>query len=131
MKLRRYLTGGALMLALALTACGGGGGGGTDGGAGSGGNEETPLTVGTGTEASLEFNPKTIGATPNTKVRLTFTNNGTLPHNLTFQDPINVKTSDSVAPGVEETIEFTTPGPGAYNYVCTLHPGMQGTLTVQ
>jgi plastocyanin len=30
-----------------------------------------------------------------------------------------------------QTIEFTAPDPGEYTFVCTLHPGMEGTLVVE
>jgi len=35
-----------------------------------------------------------------------------------------------VAPGASETLQFTAPAPGDYPFVCTLHPGMDGVLTV-
>ena len=130
MKLPGYLVAG--LLGFALAACGGGGGdtGGTGGtGATGGGNT---VAIGTATGATLEFNPKTATAPANTQVSLTFTNNSdSLPHNLVFQEGIQAKTSDQVAPGKNETISFTTPGAGDYKFVCTLHPGMEGTLTVQ
>ena len=28
------------------------------------------------------------------------------------------------------TLTFAAPDPGDYKFVCTLHPGMEGTLTV-
>ena len=68
--------------------------------------------------------------TAGTTVRLTFVNESTVPHNLTFGEPINAATANIVQPGAEETIEFTAPEAGEYTYVCTLHPGMEGTLEV-
>ena len=93
--------------------------------------EELPLSVGTGEGASLEFEPTSITAPPNAAIALTFNNQSTLPHNLTFQDGITAATSPNLEGGQSETIEFTTPGPGTYTYVCTIHPGMQGELAVQ
>ncbi len=130
MKLRGLLMGGALTLALALTACGGGGGG-NAGGGGAGGSG-TNLTVGTDTAAELKFVPATISAPANTEVKLTFNNQSTSqPHNLTFQQGITAATATNVATGQSETITFRTPGPGSYPFVCTIHPTMVGTLTVQ
>ena len=40
-------------------------------------------------------------------------------------------TSTVVAPGASETLEFKAPDPGEYPFVCTLHPGMGGTLVVE
>ena len=92
--------------------------------------EGVAITVGTGEGPSLEFEPTSVSAPPNTPVALTFTNQSTLPHNLTFQNEITAKTAD-IGEGVSETLNFTTPGPGSYPFVCTIHPGMDGALTVQ
>jgi plastocyanin len=48
-----------------------------------------------------------------------------------MQDGIDAATSTVVAAGATETISFTAPDPGSYAFVCTLHPGMDGTLTVE
>jgi plastocyanin len=93
--------------------------------------EATDLTIGTDTGAELRFDPDAATVPTGARVALTFENRSTLPHNLTFNAPINVATSPIVAPGASETIEFTAPEPGAYPFVCTLHPGMEGTLTVE
>ena len=50
---------------------------------------------------------------------------------ITFGEPINAATATTVPPGESETIEFTAPDPGEYPFVCTLHPGMEGTLVVE
>ncbi len=92
--------------------------------------EGVAITVGTGEGPSLEFEPTSVSAPPNTPVALTFTNQSTLPHNLTFQNEITAKTAD-IGEGVSETLNFTTPGPGSYQFVCTIHPGMDGELAVQ
>ena len=138
MKLRGLLTGGALALALTLSACGGGGGeggntGGTGGGeTGGGTGGATAITIGTDKAAELKFIPTTAEAPANTQVQLTFRNDSTSqPHNLVFQEGITAKTADLVAAGASETLEFTTPGAGDYKFVCTIHPGMEGTLTVK
>jgi plastocyanin len=91
----------------------------------------TKLTIGTKTDAVLEFDPDEVSVPAGAQVSVTFENRATLPHNLTFKEPINVATSPVVAPGASETIEFTAPGPGDYVFACTIHPGMEGKLTVE
>lgn len=89
------------------------------------------VTIGTDTGAELKFDPSSLTVAAGAKVRVTFENRATVPHNLTFKDPINLATSTVVAPGTSGTVEFTAPSAGDYPFVCTLHPGMGGTLTVQ
>ena len=60
-----------------------------------------------------------------------FENRSSVPHNLTFQGPINVATSTIVGPGTSETLKLKAPDAGEYAFVCTLHPGMGGTLVVE
>lgn len=128
MKLRGFLTGSVLAVALVLTGCGGGGGGASNGGAAA---EGTAITIGTDSGAELKFVPNTAQAPANTPVTLTLNNTSTQPHNLAFEQGITAKTDPNVAAGASETITFTTPGAGTYKFVCTIHPGMEGTLTVQ
>ena len=89
------------------------------------------ITVGTDDGNELLFVPDEISVPTGTTVRLTFMNESTVPHNLTFGAPINAATATIVDPGAEETIEFTAPEAGEYTFKCTLHPGMEGTLTVE
>jgi plastocyanin len=98
---------------------------------GSGG-EAASVTIGTDTGAALQFDPTTATVAQGSTVELTFENRSTtVPHNLTFDEPINEATATIVDPGASETLEFTAPEPGDYQFVCTLHPGMEGTLTVE
>lgn len=126
MKLRGLLTGSALAAALALTGCGGG----SASTAASAGGAQT-ITIGTDKAAELKFEPNTAEAPANSTVKLTFSNQSTQPHNLVFQQGITAQTSPNVAAGAAETIEFKTPAAGNYKFVCTLHPSMEGTLTVK
>ncbi len=97
---------------------------------GEAGGEVVEITVGTDDGTELLFDPTEVTVTAGATVRLTFVNESTVPHNLTFGEPINAATANIVQPGAEETIEFTAPEAGEYTYVCTLHPGMEGTLIV-
>jgi glucose/arabinose dehydrogenase/plastocyanin len=88
------------------------------------------LTIGTTTNGELLFDPTTASVPTGSHVVLTFENRDIVPHNLTFGPPINAKTSTVVQPGASEDLSFTAPAPGTYEFVCTLHPGMEGTLEV-
>jgi plastocyanin len=92
--------------------------------------ETVEITVGTDTGADLKFDPAELTVQAGSKVQVTFENRASVPHNLTFQAPINVATETVVAPGTSETVEFTAPSLGEYAFVCTLHPGMGGKLIV-
>jgi plastocyanin len=88
------------------------------------------VTIATDADGELKFVPGSVEVPAGAHVRLVFENRATVPHNLTLGDPIKVATSTIVAPGTSETIEFTAPAPGTYQFACTLHPGMAGTFTV-
>ena len=85
--------------------------------------ETVEITVGTDTGAELKFDPAELTVKAGADVRVTFENRASVPHNLTFQAPINVATSTVVAPGTSETVQFKAPAAGEYPFVCTLHPG--------
>ena len=57
--------------------------------------------------------------------KVTWTNAGAAPHTAT-SDQFD---SGSVAPG--ETFTWTAEKPGSVTYLCTFHPGMEGTITVR
>lgn len=119
-------------MAIALAACTGGSGGSPSAAAQSDSTGDlVEITVGTDTGTELLFEPAEVTVPAGALVRLTFVNQSTVPHNLVFDDPINASTAESVEPGTEETIEFVAPEAGEYTFVCTLHPGMEGTLIVQ
>ena len=94
-------------------------------------SDSVEITVGTDTGTSLLFDPAEVTVPAGASVVLTFENRSTMPHNLTFNDPINAATATIVQPGSAETVTFTAPEAGRYEFVCTLHPGMSGTLIVQ
>jgi plastocyanin len=54
-------------------------------------------------------------------------NTDTVAHNVTFSDDPNVSIGN-MNPGDSWEVKFTTAG--AYNYQCTFHAGMTGTVTV-
>jgi plastocyanin len=96
-------------------------------------NEEGTLTLTVGTdEGGMNlFIPEVVEAPAGEELVLTFVNDSNIvPHNLSFGPPINVATDTVIPPGESQTITFTTPDPGEYTFVCTLHPGMDGILRV-
>jgi plastocyanin len=88
------------------------------------------LAIGTDPGTDVRFIPAEGSVRTGAAVAVTFQNQARVAHNLTFGPPIDVATATVVQPGTSETIEFESPEPGAYEFVCTLHPGMAGTLTV-
>jgi len=89
------------------------------------------ITVSTDMGTKLRFEPGEVAVPAGADVRLTFENRSSVPHNLTFQGPPNVATSTVVAAGASEVLEFKAPGAGDHAFVCTIHPGMGGTLVVE
>lgn len=75
----------------------------------------------------LEFVPDEITAKVGQTVR--FTNNEPVPHNVVSQDGPQQFESDTFGEGGTYELELTEAG--TISYVCTLHPGMDGTITVQ
>jgi plastocyanin len=58
---------------------------------------------------------------------VTFTNEGAVTHTVTATDGADFD-SGSLAPG--KTYKWTAKKAGKVSYVCTIHPGMQGTIQV-
>jgi plastocyanin len=92
-----------------------------DGGGGSGG-------TGPGTQVSMKdikFNPGTVTIKAGGKV--TWTNDDSVGHDVTADD------FESGSPGGIDggsTYSHTFKKPGTYDYVCSVHPGMKGTVKV-
>jgi plastocyanin len=75
----------------------------------------------------LQFSPSSQTAKVGQIVQ--WTNPGTVAHTITFDSSNASCLSDSqIAPGSTWEVKFTQAG--TYSYKCTIHPGMNGTLTV-
>jgi plastocyanin len=101
---------------------GGGGGGGENGGGGGGGG-------GGGAEVSEEditFQPGEV--TVGVGDTVTWTNNDSVDHDVTA-DGFSSGEPGGMAPG--DTFEHTFDEAGTFDYVCTVHPGMEGTVVVE
>jgi plastocyanin len=114
--IKRTLTIGLAAAALGLAACGG-----------SDDEPSAPSAAKASGAASVQvgdntFTPATIEVA--TGETVTFENGGAIAHTVTG-DGFD---SGSMAPG--DTFEFTADKAGTVSYVCTFHPGMQGTIEV-
>jgi plastocyanin len=97
-------------------------GGDDDGGGGDGGG-------GAGTAVSMEgiaFEPAEVTVAVGDTV--TWTNNDSVPHDVTA-DSFSSGESGGMSNG--DTFEQTFDEAGSFDYVCTVHPGMEGTVAVE
>jgi plastocyanin len=74
---------------------------------------------------NIAFDPKSVSVKVGQKV--TWTNDDTVTHNVTATSGATFKSSDFNQGG---TFSFTPTKAGTIKYVCTIHPGMDATLTV-
>ena len=133
--LRAVLMGAATVAATGITACGNGppegsGGGGGGGACGVGSSAVSGLgTAAVSIQATdnQTFSPASQTAKVGQVVE--WTAGSSLPHTITF-NASNASCLDDaqINPGSTWQIKFTQPG--TYSYICTIHPGMQGTITV-
>jgi plastocyanin len=96
-------------------------GGGDDDGGGGGGGGGAEVS-----EEDIAFNPAevTVGAGDT----VTWTNNDSVDHDVTA-DSFSSGDPGGMAPG--DTFEHTFEEAGTFDYVCTVHPGMEGSVVVE
>ena len=113
----------SLTAALALFGCGGS----TYGGVTSPPPPPPPPVTTTNVSLrNLAFSPRAIQVSPGATVD--FTNNDGIAHNITFSSTLVTGAGDFAA-GSRAVVMPTTPG--TYAYHCTIHAGMNGSVTVQ
>ena len=129
----------ALLLAcaaLAVVVAGCGGGDDSGGGASSSDTKETPAPKADDTGETnaggpqvimkdIKFNPASLKAKAGQTV--TWTNDDSVGHDVTA-DGFNSGGAGNIEPGKTFTHKF--PKAGSYKYVCSVHPGMKGTVKV-
>ena len=110
------------LIAMLGVACGGDDGGSEDSGddGGSSGGGSVTLTA-----AEFEFDPATLTAAAGDTIE--FTNEDDAPHTFTAED---AGIDEEVDAKGSTTIDLADVEPGTYDYVCTIHPDMTGTLEV-
>ena len=74
---------------------------------------------------NVQFNPQNL--TVRRGERITWTNKDLFPHSATASD----QAFDSKAIAPNAAWSWVARKPGIYAYVCTFHPTMKGTVTVQ
>lgn len=93
-----------------------------------GGVQQVTVTV----DSSFRFDPSTITVHPG-KVKITLVHNGSggAPHNWQLTQFPSDFVPDTTA-GQSNSMTFTAPSPGTYQFVCTIHTaqGMTGKLVV-
>lgn len=81
----------------------------------------------------FKYTPNAITAKIGQMVTIVFSNNGTIPHNLTLEG-LGIATQ-TINPGQTATIQFAAPAAGTYTFYCSIDShrnlGLTGTLTVQ
>jgi plastocyanin len=78
------------------------------------------------TMKDIQFHPTTV--TVKTGQTVEWRNDDSVSHNVTAQSGASFKSKDF---GNGGTFKFKATKAGTIKYVCTIHPGMDGTLTVQ
>jgi plastocyanin len=129
--MRRLALFGAVAVALVAAGCGGGGSSSSStssGGAGTGSAAPSmqpaakPGQVGM---KNIKFAPDKTTVKVGEKV--TWTNDDSVDHNVTATKGASFKSGNF---GKGGTFTFTPKKAGTIQYTCTIHPGMNGTLTV-
>jgi plastocyanin len=123
----------AVAALIAAVACGGGGDipavtgttGGNPGGGTPTGGSDSPQATNAVTVSDNIFTPTNIVVTAGTTVTWTWAA-GSAAHNVTFAD--GAQSGDKTG-GATYTRTFSTVG--TFNYSCTIHPGMNGSVKVQ
>ena len=131
MNMRRILPALCVIVALAAVGCGSSNSSSTSSGSSSSGSTSTAAAAPSGGGVAIKmqniaFDPKDVTVKVGQKV--TWTNDDSVDHNVTSKSGETIK-SDNFGKG--GTFSFTPTKAGKISYVCTIHPGMTGTLTVQ
>jgi plastocyanin len=127
MTVRRLLLTLAAVGALAVAGCGSDDS--SDSGSTAAPAASTPAAASGGVKISMKniaFNPKAVTVKAGQKI--TWVDEEPVEHNVVATSGADFKSETF---GQDGTFEFTPKEAGEIKYECTLHPGMEGTLTVQ
>jgi plastocyanin len=133
--MRKILIGAAATAALAVAGCGsddnGGGGGG--GGYGSAAPKTTSAAQAPAKDAvevtisNFKFAPPNVTVTKGGTV--SWTNKDSAAHTATLAQGAGAFDTGTLNQGDSKKLTFSKPG--SYDYICSFHPFMKGTLVVQ
>src|SRR6266480_3746220 len=131
MNMRRILLALCAVVALAAAGCGSSNSSSTSSGSSSSASTSTAAASSSGGGVTIKmqniaFDPKAVTVKVGQKV--TWTNDDQVDHNVTSQSGETIKSQNF---GKGGTFSFTPTKAGTIKYVCTIHPGMTATLTVQ
>jgi plastocyanin len=130
MNMRRILFALCTIVALAAAGCGSSNSSSTSSGSSSSASSTAAASSSGGGVAikmqNIAFDPKAVTVKVGQKV--TWTNDDSTNHNVTADSGAAFKSKDFGSGG---TFSFTPTKAGTIKYVCTIHPGMVATLTVQ
>jgi plastocyanin len=126
-----------LAAGLGVAACGGGdeeGNGGNGGGGGGGGGGGTTLQLAADPGGALAFDKTSLEA-PAGNVTIDFTNDASIPHNVTVEgDGVEDEATDTISQSTA-TLTLSNLQPGTYTFYCSVgnhrDAGMEGTLTIK
>jgi plastocyanin len=118
-------------VALVAVGCGDDDDDGGNGGGGGGAAQEQPAPEGEGggTQVSMKdikFDPAEVTVKPGDAV--TWVNDDSVGHDVTAD---GFKSGDPGGMQNGDTFEHTFEKAGTFDYVCSVHPGMEGTVTVE
>ena len=127
--MRRFLLVPLIAVALAVAGCGNDGSDTASDPPAATPSTSTPAAAGDTVQIGmkgLQFEPRDVTVKVGTTV--IWTNNEDIPHNVVAEEGAEFQ-SDTF--GKDGTYEFKAEKAGTVKYVCTIHPGMAGTLTVE
>ena len=114
------------LLAVVLVGCGGSSSDSTTTGSASGGASPASSSSGKIDIVNFEFAPKSVTVKAGTPI--TWTNQDSSAHTATATGPGGGFDTGTLQQGGSKTLKVK---PGTYNYICSIHPFMKGTLTVK
>ena len=86
------------------------------------------------TALNIAFDPTELSVPPDVPFQIAFDNQDAgVPHNVEIKDAAGASLfKGEIFPGVaEQTYDVPALAAGSYQFVCTVHPNMVGTLTAQ
>ncbi len=89
------------------------------------------ILIATAPGEQLAFEPAEVRLGDTGPLEIVFRNGSTLEHNLVFVSGVEARTRTIVLPGTTESLSLRLERPGTYAFVCTIHEGMAGSITVE